>query len=298
MRVNRLLSELLLEDLARYSGMTFKHPDRLTRAEANAVLDWARTQAPVVAAYRNSGGTIEIGGKQVKPGRYHEAVKTFAEMVNYFAHEHPQSAAGEPEAWPAKPGTGRQPTPENPFANLDAEDAAAVLAWAQTSDEYLDAYLDKSHPQHADRVARTAHLMEVAYPSVDPSGAPAGDRDAPSPDTARKLEQLMADPAYRDRHHPDHKAAVDRVTRIYESEFPPGEGRSNAAPEIMRLEVRNGQVVPKLSAQERIDQGRKDPAYLDKNHPDHAAAVESVSAAYREAYPAPAAPSEGSGPTE
>ena len=55
MRANATLSRLLIADLAQYLGMTFKYPDRLTRAEANEALNRARAVPGVVAVALNTG---------------------------------------------------------------------------------------------------------------------------------------------------------------------------------------------------------------------------------------------------
>jgi hypothetical protein len=215
----------------------------------------------VVAAYRN------------KSDRHHQSVKTFSDLVSHYAYDHPETSSGEPAPWPEPVPTGREKTDADPFADLQPDEAAAMLLWAKTRPEY-DAYFDKAHPQHADYVEQTSQLMAIAHPD---QGGDAGDgglgHGAPSSASVDQaaIDALRKDPAYLDRHHPDHRAAVDAVTKVYQG-----------SPSPVAAAESHGDI-----ARRRIRELEADPAYRDRHHAEHADRVAQMTTAYQQAYPEP-----------
>ncbi len=78
MKITGFLSELLIEDLAKVSGIAFKYRDRLTRDEAARVIAWAKTSPEIAAAITNKGSP------------HHQAVMLYKNMVDHYQGEHAQ----------------------------------------------------------------------------------------------------------------------------------------------------------------------------------------------------------------
>jgi hypothetical protein len=299
--------------------MTFKYDDRLTRAEAQQLEAWARSNPEVVRAYVNNGHP-ENG-----------AVRLYVDMVRHFQYERELDAAGEPTPWPAPTAEEARALPDNIFGAKTAQEAAALLAWAKTKPEYREAYLNKEHPQHKDYVEQTRQLMEIVHPTpvADPGQAfddaagigqpsqatptlPLSDektletvRSVAAAHAARergggltpqqiaeraqsmrdgtdwraRIREASKHPAYLDPNHPEHASAVQAVTAAYAALYQPADVGTE------RAQLARGSVQP----QDRIREAQKHPGYLDPKHPEHKAAVEAVTAAYSAAYPAPAA---------
>jgi hypothetical protein len=263
MRVSRKLSELLIKDIAEWRGAPTKFKDRLTQAEAKELLEWGKKQPEVIRAYADKGH------------KNHEAFRVYASLLNHFADAHPQDAAGAPAAWPERtaPRTA-EPTKENPFAHLDADEAEAILTWAKTRPEY-GGYYDPKDPKHADLVSQTAQLMAIIHPEP---GSPKPQGDSMVAQTLsialEKIEKLRKDPAYTDKQNPKHGEAVAAVTRAYEEAY----GGKPAAAAIPKSASESNP-----SARSSIAELQKNPAYWNKNSPDHGKAVEAMSAAYEAA---------------
>lgn len=266
-RINDLLSTLLLEEIAQVRGITFAHPDRITRAEAQEILTWAKVQPNLRKAYLDKGH------------QHHETVALYAQLVNYFASEHPQDAGGAPVAWPAR-GARPAADPSNPLGSFFPDEAEAFLVWAKTRPEYREAFFDAQHPRHAEMVRIVEQSNELAHgiadgvtPTTDP--APQAPPVSAEPPIGTTLEELKKNPAYWDKTHPDHERVIEAKLAILEGR--PAAG-AVAAP------VKSAQ-----SAAERISEARRDPAYWSKDHPEHAAAVERVGALHSEAHAEPPA---------
>jgi len=275
MRTNRELARLVIADLAQYSGLTFTYPDRLTKAEAEAVIAWAQKQPEVARAYRD------------RSHREHESVALFKGVVDHFAYEHPTLPHGEPATWPDRAPAPVKPGDDSPFAGLHSDEAEARLAWARTRPEY-QAYYDRYHPQHNDYVEQTRMLMEIAHgtPATDQaSSAPA----AASPESAVALErikQLQGDEAYLNGGHPEHQAKVAEMAAAYATAYPEASGPGVGAPQ---QPAASQPVAPISNPSERIKELQANPAYRDRSHPEHQAIVESMRQAYEAAHPEPPA---------
>jgi len=291
MKPNRHLAKLLIPDLEQFSGMSFAYENGLTRAEAKQLEQWARAQPQVVAAYTN------------KAHPQHAAVKLFAETVRYFEHDHPQGANGEPAAWPAPSPEEARAVAENPFGVKTVQEAQARLAWAQTRHEYHDAYWTKEHPQHGDYVSQTQALMELVADApgqpTDPASAGAKPPASMTTEAARaaaraSISELQRNPAYLDKRDPGHAAAVAAVSAAYEVAYPsvdappasaaasPAASRAAAKAAPAPVASGGGNNAAQLA---RVRQLQAHPAYLDRNHPEHASTKAAMTAAYASAYP-------------
>lgn len=266
MKVSQYAAELFIEEIAKVSGLTFKHPDRLTRGEARAVMDWAR-QSPEVARAATD-----------KSSPFHKGIMAYKAVVDHFAFQHPQNSAGEPEAWPAR-ASRPAAIAGKPFSDLFPDEAEALRAWSETSAEYQAALYDAAHPQHKIVVERTNALFErinAGAGAVASESGAAPVKDDPGADAAfaKRLDELRADPAYLDPSKPGHKAAVEKVTRAYE------ERATGAAPvpPLGAVEAAVGSVGAKPG--DKIAAMKDNAAYFDKSHPGHAAAVQEVTQAF------------------
>lgn len=278
MKPTRHLAQLVIHDLARFSGLTFKHEDRLTREEAQQLTEWATKHPEVAKALRD------------RSHPEHEGATLFAGVVRHFQYEHPQEAAGGPAAWTE----GRLLSLHTRIADMTSEEAAARLEWARTTAEYREGYADPSHPQHADFVSQTTALLERAEgaaPGATEDGRQAGQEpgqgegkgqekadqaDGPSPAALGRIHELQRDPAYGDPQHPNHRAAVAAVTEAFRAAYPkPG------APARSLAEVREA------GLHHRVKEVREHPAFMDRAHPEHGAKQAEMRAAFEQAYPEP-----------
>ncbi len=274
MKVTGYLSALLIEDLAKISGIGFKYPDRLTAAETASVRRWAQQQPEIAAAVNAGKGSGEL-----------KALMLYKDMVDHFEYEHPRDASGEPAPWPARPDEAQRPatTPDNPLGILFPDEAAALLAWAETSAEYQAIYHDKGHPQHADIVERTTALYARAGSATEAAAQDLRAEDARDatrdPEFQKRLEELRADPAYLDPTKPGHKEVVAKVSALYEQAAAGTVPR--AAPGASVAAV----VALAAKPHDQVAALKDNAAYWNKSDPSHAAAVERVSQAFAEAYP-------------
>lgn len=280
-KVTPLLAALLLRDLdglylpaAQKAG--FAPPeiksflDGLTRADARKLLEWGALQPAIRAAFADAKHPD------------HAAVRSFERLARYFANEHPANPDGSPTAWPEPLSSAARDFVEGrradlPAAELTRDQAGDVLAYFDTRSDLRDAHGTADNPRHRQLVDEVTKLYERAH-APEASPAPEGatvdaNRD---PATAARLAELRADPAYADKNHPGHQAALDAVGALYQS------AARGAAPPAPGAGAK--------TAQQRIAAVRENPAYWDKGHAGHAAAVQEAAAAFAEAYPEPAAP--------
>jgi hypothetical protein len=145
----------VLAEIARASGLTFKHPDRMTRSEAEAVIRWAQSSPEFMAAYSN------------RSHPYHKEAVSYSQWP-FFFKDFPQTEAGEPVDWAAVQTAEDAAAPAaddfDPFARFSPEEARARIEAAFTDEKYKDfraAYADRNHPDHALAVKEIARLHEI-----------------------------------------------------------------------------------------------------------------------------------------
>lgn len=281
-RITSFLSSLLIDDLVKVQGMKgLKYPDRLTRAEASQILDWGKAQPALRKAFDD------------KSDPTHANVRLFVDMLQHFAGEHPQGANGEPAAWAARAPSSRQATAEDPFGDLHQDEAAALLVYGQSHPDYVASYHDPKHAGHADIVGKTSALMRVVHPEQGEASAPAALPAARQEGTAamsNTIDELMKAPAYADKRHPEHQAAVDAVTRAYEQQSGPspvsGAGATSGGTPAGRVGAGD------VTAKEQITARYGDKAFMarygDRHDPGHGEAVAEMAQLFETAHPAPA----------
>jgi hypothetical protein len=277
MRVTGFNAELHIGEFVAVLGSAIgfepRYPDRLTRDEAQRLIRWGQSVPELRDALVDKGHPS------------YKLLRPYFDVANYFAHEHASDASGEPAAWPERPGRGES-TAENPFGHLFPDEIADLLAWAPSSKAYSEAMQNPQHPQHAHVAAMTERATQTAGAIDEPPAAPATARSI-DPAAQARLDKLRADPAYLDPRHPDHATVMAAVAREYEASYGKAGAREDGGAAIAPP-TRGGAPTPA----ERIAAARNNPAYWDKGHKDHAAAVQEATAAYAAAFPA--APEGGS----
>lgn len=295
MKTNRALARLLIKDIGDAMArqglpVPFAGADVLSRAEAQRVLDWARAQPEVRAAYGN------------RHDKNYEANEVYRQLVNYFAHEHPTDQAGAPEPWPAREGD----VTADP-ASLQPQEAEALLAWFRIQPEFGETYGDAHHPLHKEYVRQVRELTEIASRVTETTPALATQEAAAA---LERIKQLQADPAYLDRRHPGHGEKVAEMQAAYAAAYPDAQDArrlpyvrepsdASGAPSRADASAPNSRAQPPIrgapTAQEaaaalkRIKQLQNWPPYLFKDEPGHAEAVAQMQEAYAVAYPEPGA---------
>ncbi|HEX9489787.1 MAG TPA: hypothetical protein VF930_05850 [Stellaceae bacterium] len=291
MTMSRALAQLLIRDLpqiqklAGVDVMTFAHPDRLTRAEAEKLLDWGRSERRLRDAYASKGGA---GFAQVKP---------FFDLIQHFLHAHPQDAAGAPAEWPAYTGPKLA---DNPFGVTTLEEAEARMTWAQTRPEYA-AFFDGKHPEHAAYVKDATELNELiantrasAPPAAPTTPTPGENSPTPSRDAQRRIRELMQNPAFKNRAHPDHESVMEDVRAAYAEAYP-GEATAPGAPGVAppasaAPPARPAGAAPPAQTREmRLAELKAHPAYGNRSHPEHARVIEAELVALAEPPTTPSA---------
>ncbi len=268
-KVNATLARLVMRDITQSIGFTFKFSDRMSRAEAAAVLDRARRDPEVLQIVQRAEAT--------PVGR--EGMKLYRQVLEHFAIDHPEGPGGVPAPFerPAFVATD----PAKPFAGMGREDADAVLAWARAQPGFVAAYTDKSHPGHAEYMAQVQALHEIAFapPSEGappaPTLPPGEHRPRPGGVAPRSVEAIRSDPAYLSASHPRHVQAVAEMTAAYAAR-----SGAAAAPPGPTLPLANRQPPPGGAASRSVEAIQSDPAYLSASHPRHAQAVSEMTAAY------------------
>ena len=134
---------------------------------------------------------------------------------------------------------------------LSREEAERVISWAQGNAEFMAAYIDRSHPFHAEATSYSSWPFFFAYEypqsedrqPVEWEAVRTADQDAGAepaepegedvfkdwtPDRARqRLDDALKDPrfaewraAYDDPRNPDHELAKREFTRLHEIAYP------------------------------------------------------------------------------
>ena len=302
-RVNDFLTRYMLPELAEFLGMKFAHPDRLSRAEARAVIDTAKRNPDVAAALRDAGH------------RAHPMVRLYKDVVEHYAFRHPADAGGAPEPWPVRPASTHRPTGSDPFAGMSRDEAEARLTYGLAHPELRAALTDPKHPEHNVCAAQVAALGQIqAEGAASPdAGAPIV---RPAGDGAQQVNALQADQAfmaaYTNKSHAGHAAAVERMAAAYRAaypepvEVPAGErlgadrGKHFVAAEHRTQQQASADTLrstPGIRQDGKVHEVemarlRADPAYANHRDPRHAEVMAAVTAAYQAAYPAPP-PGEG-----
>jgi hypothetical protein len=155
----------VISEIARASGLTFRHPDRMTRAEAEAVIGWAKGCREFMEVYED------------RRHPFHAEAQSYSVWPFFFAHDFPQTEAGEPIEWDA---VSIRQTPEEAaaeaqeeldsevarfFEGMTSEQASQRIEAAYTDPKYqgfLEAYRDRKHPDHEQAVAEMSRLHQIA----------------------------------------------------------------------------------------------------------------------------------------
>jgi hypothetical protein len=214
-------AKFIIAELARVSGLTFARPDRLSRAEAQQALDWAKSNPVASAAYR--AGNAEA--------------QTYANWLLMFAHDYPQNDAGEPAEWSdvgvaddpatAEPEPEAEADADNPFVGWTPERAQERIKRAMTEKGFLDALNDPKHEDHALAKREWELIHKAAYP--EPAAAPASSVDqalggvtAREQQTAalKRIDELHRHPGYLNKAHPEHQSVMDELTRSFQTVYP------------------------------------------------------------------------------
>lgn len=274
-KINRMLASLVIADLAQNfefpGGKGFSLADRHVLTKAEAVLKFGRE------------GVGEFADK-VRDAFFdhghpaHSNIRTIFDTCQYFVTEHPQ-VAGAPAEWTERAPPARDPTKENPFAELNAAEAETLMTWAKGHPDFAG-YYDPSNPAHG---ALQAQVQQVAAIAVDGSGetaiadtkaAPFGAERPIPPAQQRQIGELIKAPAYWDKSLPGHAEAVKAVQRAMAGASSPSPATPPGAD---------------ASKPRSIVELQRDPAYLDTRNPQHGAVVAEMLRAHESAAPAPAA---------
>lgn len=302
MKLSGFNSSLYLGTMAKVLGINADLGDRLPRSYARELIAYVQKHRPDLAS---------IAGDRSHPD--FKAVRRYAEMLQYFAYEHPQDADGAPSAWPSRGQRGAQ-TEENPFGNLFPDEVAELLEWAPTDPEYRSVANDKTHPNHAAVMERTVMATQLAGPSVERTEAPlSGEDHEPSPFTKsqpagdteaakREIAALKADKNFLADYHETakagpraeaHKVAVARMTALYERAFPAVATAAPASTEQPRVTPQTP-AMDAGGAKAQIAALRTDKSFLADYHETakagprfaaHQAAVSRMSALHEAAFP-------------
>jgi hypothetical protein len=89
------------------------------------------------------------------------------------------------------------------------------------------AYQDQANPENRRLRDEAERLYRIGYPDTDGQAAvskrPAAGGVTPGSshnETKRQIKEILANPAYRDRKHPDNRALRQRAARLYVVAFP------------------------------------------------------------------------------
>jgi hypothetical protein len=174
-------AQAVIAEIARASGLTFRHPDRMTRAEAEAVIGWAKSNPEFMAAYEDRRHPL------------HAEAQSYSVWPFFFAHDYPQTEHGEPVEWDAVPirQTEEEAAAEAQaalegevagfFEGMTPEQASERIEAGFKDPKYagfLEAYRDRKHPDHAQAVAEMSRLHQIVHPEpsarTDAAATPAG----------------------------------------------------------------------------------------------------------------------------
>ncbi len=311
---NHALMRQTIAAAAKEFGMTFKYPDRLTRAEAQQVLAAAKKHPEYRAIMLDKHHANHKAAVQLEQWGYH------------FAHDHPADAAGEPlgleHALPAEapPQDGRVDEEFAPLLEKATPQQAQDLLNRMSRDPELAARLrDPNHPEHQVIAVQWRQLHEKVYPgrgadtfkaSLAQLGAHAdtagiadrilaeGTTMTSTSDTRERVEALHADKdfmaAYRNKSHPGHADAVAKMAAAYEGRADgsaPGPRTGGGAPLPVGSEQAQQQIRGKQGDTKFME------SYRNRLDPGHAAAVQEMGQLYSQAYPEPAAAAGAQGGT-
>jgi hypothetical protein len=264
----------LAEAMARLP--TTKYGNRLSREEAAQILSIGQS----VPMFRDAAASPSHP--------LHDAVTLFRDYARYYRDEHPQAADGEPENWPHRAARAK-PSDDAPFAGLHQDEAEVAIRLARSRDDFMQAWRNKDDPRHGEAIHELEMLHEIAY-APEPSASPAD--GPPAADVQARVDALMKDPefvkAWQSRTAPGHDAAVEKYLSAFQEGSPtpamPGASPSpaSAAP-APAAGAKPGKDT--RSPQEIM----RNPAFMDKNHAGHQAALDAYVAAHAE----PAVPEGG-----
>ena len=277
--VTATLARMVLYDMARRTGASFPHPDRLSRQHAQALLNYVTQSKAMMAELRQ----LDSVGK--------DAFALYHRVVSHFAYDHPTGASGEPA--PFERPAFQPSSADASFAAMHPDDAAGLLAWVNSNAEARATLLDSRHPERAALLAQVGELrVAVADPAA--SGDFAGTRAPPPAPAAIEAEaaRIRATPEFLDGKHPQHRARVEELTALTQrdvSSAVPVPAPAAAAPAPAPGARPAAAALPAASHRERIAALQRDPAYLSKSYPDHAAKVEEMTAIFQELHPEPSA---------
>lgn len=172
----------VIAEIARASGLTFRYPDRMTRAEAESVIAWARGNREFMQAYEDRRHPL------------HAEAQSYSAWPFFFL-DFPADDAGAPLEWdrvhiqqtPEEAAAAAQAELESAvagfFAGMTPEQAAERIEAAFKDPKYQgfrEAYADRKHPDHAQAVTEMSRLHQIVFPEPD-TGAVARDGTGPNP---------------------------------------------------------------------------------------------------------------------
>jgi hypothetical protein len=306
--------------------MRFAHEDRLTRAEAEQVINWAQSNPEVMAAYAS----------REHPG--HAEIMAFSEMAFMFAHEFPTNEAGEPLGWDQVEAAGAAVSEAEPdeigdFNKLTPGQAAARVEAAYHDPKYEEwriAIRDRSHPDHDLAVREMARLTEIAGDALwnpdwddaaggtvtDAAGDPAlagGVAGSPSDQAAARKridDDFYGNPDFMKRYTSPvreiRQAAIAEMSAAFEAAYPEPPPKGDAVPPVVGTGASKpvmapsvvGKTIDASAARQRIDQLYGDADFMKRYASPvrevKEAAMAEMSAAFEAAYPEPA-PDAGTG---
>lgn len=196
LKMSRPLAALLLRDVeagiraaaaAGYpAAPELRHLDGLSRAEAAALMQWARGVPEIAAALRD------------RRHPQHREIAAMKHMIDYFAADHPAREDGSPEPW-AEPIS----EPLLSYAagyrdslgadEMSPAEAAALLDYSLARGDLAAARIDRRHPLHEAVKTEIAALAERAAMPAEPAPAvPAGAAPARSEDGTMTKDEAQA----------------------------------------------------------------------------------------------------------
>jgi hypothetical protein len=210
----------VIAELSRASGLRFSRPDRLSRQEAEQVLNWGEKHPEVMQAYMDPKHAA------------HDEVMSLAAWGFYFSADHPQDDAGQPREWSdvrtVDDDAEAEPEWDDPFKDFSPQQARELIEAALKGDDpkfrqFREAYENPHHPDHklANREFERLHQIEAgAAPAAVAAGdnaggsaAPNGGGSAPGAPLDRATALKRIDAMYKDPELMKRYGSSDREVR-------------------------------------------------------------------------------------
>ena len=245
-------------------AVKLEYGDGLTREDAAALRNWGMGSPAIRKAYEDRGHPD------------HARARALGELTRYFASDHPQLADGKPAPWtePLSPemaafatGQARRVDP----AKLAPGEARAMIDHIGGDPATMRAYLDKGAAGHTAIVAEMTALHRTAAGTGTAREKVFSEDGGLSPRAAELTEQLRATP--------QHGIERQRISDALHAELAHG---SSPWAEGQRAGAGATAAPPGPSPRDRIAARLADKdfsaRYLDRRHPEHAAAVSEMRA--------------------